>query len=184
MGAYDPIVVKLPQHSRMYIAFNRKADFPYSYWGRRGISRSVGIVVGIAGLNIGTGVHVGRTLVAVGLGVGVTVGAAITRTTLGVAVGSEACAPLTLTLASTVASMARSWPSLASTVASMSVLEQATISPTTTATNVIKMSFMAFLNNPTPLYMDQMMLALLELSSKNPQLNNWISWWGACLPSK
>ena len=78
--------------------------------------------VGVGG---GTGVHVGRALVAVALalgvgvtvGAGVTVGTAVTRTIQGVAVGSGACDSLTFILASTVASMARSWPSRASTVA-------------------------------------------------------------------
>ena len=102
----------------------------------------------------GAGVEVGRTRVAVGLGlgvgvivgVGVTVGVAVTRTTQGVGVGSavtrttqgvavgfEACASLIFILASTVASIPRSWASRASTVASMSVLEQATNAISTTS---------------------------------------------------
>jgi len=95
------------------------------------LARGVGIMNGVGvgvGIRVGgIGVHVGRALVAVGfgLGVGVTVGTAVTRTTQGVAVGSEACASLILILASTVASIPRSWAILASTVASMSVLEQA-----------------------------------------------------------
>ena len=66
-----------------------------------------GVGVGV-GLRVGgIGVQVGRALVAVGLGleVGVTVGVAVTRTTQGVAVASETCASLTFILASTVASM-------------------------------------------------------------------------------
>jgi hypothetical protein len=99
-----------------------------------------GVGVGV-GLRVGgIGVQVGRALVAVGLGleVGMTVGVTVTRTTQGVAVASETCASLTFILASTVASMARSWPSLASTVASMSVLEQATSAKETNVVSPIK----------------------------------------------
>lgn len=109
----------------------------------RGLGNMNGVGVGV-GLRVGgIGVQVGRTLVAVGFGLGmgvvvgagVTVGVAVTRTTHGVAVGSEACASLTFILASTVDSMARSWLSLASTVASMSVLEQATSVMSTISVN-------------------------------------------------
>ena len=96
-----------------------------------------GVGVGV-GAGVGEGVGVGA---GVGEGVGVGVGG-------GDDVGVELCA--SFIRASTVASTARSWESLASTVASILGVGSAgvavhanAISPTTMATNVIIMSFMA-----------------------------------------